>query len=87
MTCLKAIAAAAIASVSLATPVFAQDGGAYGPYVRSAPYAGYAPHRYYRESPRVLPPPTSEAYRNLENFGFTGRDPSRVGGYDPNLKW
>jgi hypothetical protein len=29
--------------------------------------------------------PSSRAERNLENFGFSGRDPSRVGGMDPNL--
>jgi hypothetical protein len=23
--------------------------------------------------------------RNIENFGFGGKDPSRVGGWDPNL--
>jgi hypothetical protein len=23
--------------------------------------------------------------RNIENFGFSGRDPSRVGGWNPNL--
>ena len=23
--------------------------------------------------------------RNIENFGFSGRDPSRVGGWDPSL--
>jgi hypothetical protein len=29
---------------------------------------------------------SSLAERNLENFGFSGRDPSRVGGFDPNLR-
>ena len=29
--------------------------------------------------------PQSRAERNIENFGFSGRDPSRVGGWDPNL--
>jgi hypothetical protein len=28
---------------------------------------------------------TSQEERNLENFGFSGRDPSRVGGQDPDL--
>ncbi len=27
----------------------------------------------------------SEFQRNRENFGFSGRDPSRVGGEDPSL--
>jgi hypothetical protein len=29
--------------------------------------------------------PQSQGERNIENFGFSGRDPSRVGGWDPNL--
>ena len=29
---------------------------------------------------------TEEHERNLENFGFNGKDPSRVGGEDPYLK-
>jgi hypothetical protein len=29
--------------------------------------------------------PQTRAQRNIENFGFSGRDPSRVGGWDPNL--
>jgi hypothetical protein len=29
--------------------------------------------------------PETRAGRNIENFGFSGRDPSRVGGWDPNL--
>jgi hypothetical protein len=30
-------------------------------------------------------PLTNEERRNLEDFGFSGRDPSRVGGQDPYL--
>jgi hypothetical protein len=29
--------------------------------------------------------PSSQAERNIQNFGFSGRDPSRVGGWDPSL--
>jgi hypothetical protein len=29
--------------------------------------------------------PQTRAGRNIENFGFSGRDPSRVGGEDPSL--
>jgi hypothetical protein len=29
---------------------------------------------------------SSLAERNLENFGFSGKDPSRVGGFDPDLR-
>ena len=30
--------------------------------------------------------PHSMDERNIENFGFSGRDPSRVGGEDPSLR-
>ena len=29
--------------------------------------------------------PETRAGRNIENFGFSGRDPSRIGGEDPSL--
>jgi len=29
--------------------------------------------------------PQTREDRNMENFGFSGRDPSRVGGEDPSL--
>jgi hypothetical protein len=29
--------------------------------------------------------PYSERQLNIQNFGFGGRDPSRVGGWDPSL--
>ena len=101
MNYMRTITAAAILSASIAGPVFAQDignvnnvGAAYGPYLRPAPHGGHGREarlqRFYRSynqvGPTVVaPPPTSEAYRNLEGFGFTGRDPSRVGGYNPDL--
>ncbi len=99
MNCMKTILAAAILSTSVAVPAFAQDAGevnnvgAAGSYAGPAPYAGYGREgrlqRFYRSynqvGPGVVAPPASEAYRNLENFGFSGRDPSRVGGYNPSL--
>jgi hypothetical protein len=30
--------------------------------------------------------PQTQGERNIENFGFSGRDPSRVGGEDPSLR-
>jgi hypothetical protein len=71
--------------------------GAAGPYAVAAPYSPHARQayrdsrlqRFYRSynqvGPIVAPPLTSQAYRNLDGFGFTGRDPSRVGGFSPNL--
>lgn len=80
----KAISAAVVVSAAIATPAFAQE--VYGPYV-AAPY-GPAPTFYsYGQAPGdYLPPRNSEEYWNLVNHGFTGRDPSRVGGVSPNLK-
>jgi hypothetical protein len=98
---MRTITAAAILSALIASPVFAEEirnvnnaGAAYGPYAHPVPHRSYGREarlqRFYRSynqvGPTVVaPPPTSEAYRNLEGFGFTGRDPSRVGGYNPNL--
>ena len=78
MTRTKVLGAALILSAAVATPAFAQDHGrahvrhfrgAYNQMIGPSYYAG----------------PSSRAERNLENFGFSGRDPSRVGGMDPNL--
>jgi hypothetical protein len=86
MNKMKMISAAVIVSAAVVTPVLAQDVGTYGP-------AGAAPLRhsqtYYRSynqmNPDFLPPQNNEQYRNLQNFGFTGRDRSRVGGESPSL--
>jgi hypothetical protein len=77
MTKLKTLSALIILSAAVATPVFAQ------PYhVRH--------HRDYRGSyNQMIGPsyaiPSTQSGRNIENFGFSGRDPSRPGGMDPNL--
>ena len=55
------------------TPANAQD-----PYFRGA-YDQWNGSSY--DAPR-----TPEEERNLEDFGFSGRDPSRPGGEDPSLK-
>jgi hypothetical protein len=41
----------------------------------------------FRGSYNQLNEPSRETQerRNIENFGFSGRDPSRPGGWDPNL--
>ena len=78
MTKMKALSAVIILSAAVATPVFAQDHGrAYVRHFRGA-YNQMIGPSYYAV-------PYSQSERNLENFGFTGRDPSRVGGRDPNL--
>ena len=40
----------------------------------------------YEQSNRSSAPLTPEEERNKEDFGFSGRDPSRVGGENPYLK-
>lgn len=87
MNTLKAISAAIVLSAAVAAPAFAQE--VYGPYV-GAPYGPVSPAPPYYAYGQVpgdyLPPRNSEEYWNLVNHGFTGRDPSRVGGNSPNLK-
>jgi hypothetical protein len=41
--------------------------------------------RTYDQSNGSSAPLTAEEERNKEDFGFSGRDPSRVGGEDPSL--
>ena len=99
MNCMKTIIAAAILSTSVAIPAFAQDVGNVDNVGAAGSYAGPARYSHGREGRMqrfyqsynqvgpdvVAPPPAGQAYRNLENFGLSGRDPSRVGGYSPNL--
>jgi hypothetical protein len=84
---MKALAAAIILSAAVATPVFARDAGApgnrYG--LEPQPVANYPNFRgAYNQSGASFDarPLTNEERRNVENFGFSGRDPSRVGGED-----
>jgi hypothetical protein len=91
MHMMKAISAAVVLSAAIATPVLAQE--VYGPGVGAAPYP-YGPgsrvQTYYRSYDRAAPgdylPSDIDQYRNLQNYGFSGRDPSRVGGESPNLR-
>ena len=76
MTNLKALSAAIIFSVAVATPAFAKEHGrAYDRY-RGA---------YNQLSVPSSTIPETRAQRNIENFGFSGIDRSRVGGQDPSL--
>jgi hypothetical protein len=79
---MKALGAAIILSAAVVTPVFAQDAGAIGPGNRYGleprPVTTYR-GAYDQSEARPL---TNEERRNIEDFGFSGRDPSRVGGED-----
>ena len=88
-----AIVSAAVASPVFAQDVFAQDTG----MARNAGMLRPAHHgrtynqrnfrgayNYDRSSDRFdAAPLTNEERRNLENFGMSGRDPSRIGGESP----
>ena len=79
---MKLFSAMVILSASIATPALAQG------YYRGAPYP-YGPPIYYRSyslPPESYPPQDVEQFWNQANYGFSGRDPSRVGGVSPNLK-
>ena len=76
MTNVKALSAAIILSAAIATPVFAKEHGRAHDQYRGA---------YNQLSEPSYAIPETQAGRNIENFGFSGRDPSRVGGEDPSL--
>ena len=82
MNVIKTITAAVVLSASIAAPAFAQDAYQYG----GAPYR-HAPQYYrsYSVPPGSYAPRNNQEFWNQENFGFSGRDPSRVGGDSPNL--
>jgi hypothetical protein len=87
MTKLKALSAVAIISTAIATPVFAQDviGRGYGSQPVT-PYDQIFRGAYNRSDAEFYAQPLSSKERmNMEDFGFTGRDASRVGGEDPYL--
>ena len=86
MNKLKTLSAVLIVSAAIAAPVFAQDAGLVGPGSHHG--RGYD-QSHYRGAYNQLTgssdaaPLTNEERRNLEDFGWTGRDPSRVGGMFP----
>ena len=75
MTKMKALSAVIILSAAVATPAFAQPTH----HVRNFRGA----YNQLNEPSYAIPRTQDE--RNIENFGFSGRDPSRVGGEDPSL--
>ena len=88
MTKMKALSAVIILSAAIASPVFAQD--AQDANV-AAPQHVRTHDRNYRgaynqaNGSSYTAPLTRDEDRNLQNFGFSGKDPSRIGGEDPDL--
>lgn len=82
------IAAACTIGVSMFTtaPAFAGEYWAHRHHARIHYYRHYSGYRDYSG---YLDPRSGhydpEFQRNREDFGFSGRDPSRVGGIDPSL--
>jgi hypothetical protein len=76
MTKIKTLTALVILSTAVATPVFAKSVAYHNQTFRGA----Y--NQMTEPSFEVAP---TRAERNIQNFGFSGRDPSRVGGWDPSL--
>jgi hypothetical protein len=74
MTKIKTLTAMIILSTAVATPVFAKGMNYHSQSFRGA----------YNQV--TAPSLTTEEGRNLEDFGFSGRDSSRVGGEDPSLR-
>ena len=84
----------AILSAAIASPVFAQDAGILGPSYHGRAHEQRNDQRNFRGAYNAYDqsndrlhatPLTNEESRNLENFGISGRDPSRVGGESPWL--
>jgi hypothetical protein len=87
MTNLKTFSAVIILSTAIATPVFAQDADVQQPspvtHARAHDRADYR-GAYNQSNAAIYAAPRRDL--DTDNFGFSGRDPSRVGGEDPDLR-
>ena len=74
-----------VSTFTATAPAFAGEYWAHRHHVRHY----YRHHSGYVDYSGYLDPRSGhydpEFQRNRENFGFSGRDPSRVGGIDPSL--
>jgi hypothetical protein len=86
MTKFKTLSAIAILATAFASPVFAQDAGVFQPTHRGRAYDQRNFRGAYNQfnGPSYVAP--TESGRNIEDFGFSGRDRSYPGGEDPYLK-
>jgi hypothetical protein len=91
MTPIKTLSVIAVFSIAIAAPVFARDTGPEGHdhlriHHRAAHHHVEDQHfrgAYNLHNERFYP--SLPFQRNTENFGARGRDPSRIGGEDPNM--
>ncbi len=81
---ISALGVALLLSTAIAAPVFAESATVRPHHARTYDQANFG-GAYNQQRNGDYAPRTPEEMRNLENFGFSGRDPSRVGGENPNL--
>lgn len=89
MTKLKTISAIAVISAAIAGPASARDAGVIAPAYHGHHGRAYDQRNFRGAYDQLNGPfyaaPQADDERNIENFGFSGRDPSRVGGESPWL--
>jgi hypothetical protein len=86
MTKLKILSAIVILSAGIVVPVFAQDASVPRPrHARVYDQSNFLGAYNQSNQNFYAQPLTNEERRNIEDFGFSGRDPSRVGREDPSL--
>lgn len=88
MTNFKTLTAIAIFSAAIATPVFAQDASVTAPthHARAVAHQNFrGAYNQVSGAPYDNAPQTQQELMNRENFGFSGRNPARVGGENPDL--
>jgi hypothetical protein len=87
MTKFKTLTAIAIFSAAVATPVFAQDTNVTAPthHGRAVDHQNFRGAYNQSGTPYDNAPQTHEELINQQNFGFSGRNPARVGGENPDL--
>ena len=91
MTMVKALSAIAVLCTVMAAPVFARDTGPVrhdGLRIHRGPTHHHVQDQHFRgaynqRNERFDLNPQFQ--RNTDNFGFRGRDRSRIGGEDPDL--
>jgi hypothetical protein len=84
MTIAKLLATAIVLSVNLASPAFSSDTGRKVHKVHRVSH--YSLRSYCDPHNQFGAPSSSLAQRNIQNFGFSGRDRSYPGGWDPDLR-
>ena len=98
---MKTLSALVLLSTVVVAPVFAHDAGPENHHglkpragsthhhVRAHRWHVYGaynqPNYHYNGQPNDRYDPNPDFQRQIDNFGFSGRDPSRIGGEDPNL--